>query len=375
MKPMYVIGLMSGTSLDGIDGALVKINPDLSCEFIDGVSLDYSVEMSKKLKLLFSENISPKFLCEMNFLIGEYFAKCALKLEEKTNIKPDLIGSHGVTFFHNPTSEKFENYSLNSTMQIGEAAIIAERTNVTTISDFRVQDMAAGGQGAPLVPFADKVFFSDKKLNRVILNLGGIANVTVLSNKCDIFAFDTGPANMLIDYAMRKFFNKPFDKDASIAKQGKLNEQLLSMLLDNNYFQISPPKSTGRELFGEAYLDNILKNINDTPENIVATLTHFTVKSIKQAFDDFILPKTNVDEIVLGGGGAYNPEIKRLMEQEFSYNIKIKSHEDFGISNKFKEAMAFALLAYCTYNNIPNNVKTATGAVKNVILGKIIRNI
>ena len=372
MEKLFCTGLMSGTSLDGIDAALVEIDENLNCKFIDGVSLDYSKEMQEKIKKLFSGNISPKFLCEMNVLIGEYFAKCALKLQEKTGIKPDLIGSHGVTLWHNPTKETFENMSLNSTLQIGEGAVIAERTGVTTICDFRPNDMALGGEGAPLVPFADKIFFSKDNKSRVILNLGGIANVTVLSKNCELFAFDTGPANMLIDAAMRKFYAKPFDKDGEIAKTGKVNQELLEKLLKNEYFKIEPPKSTGRETFGEKYLENVLRGFNDNPENIITTLTLFTVKTIKNAFDDFIFPKTDIDEIVLGGGGAYNPEIIRLMKEEFSPGTLIKTHEDFGISNKFKEAIAFALLAYCTYKNIPNNVKTATGAVKNSVLGKII---
>ncbi len=375
MKKMYVTGLMSGTSLDGIDAALVEILPDLSCKFIDGVSLDYSQDMQDKLKQLFLPQISPKFLCEMNVLIGEYFAKCALKLEEKTGIKPDLIGSHGITFFHNPTSEKFENMPLNSTIQIGEGAVIAERTGITTVCDFRVQDMAAGGQGAPLVPFADKIFFADENVNRAVLNLGGIANVTILSKNCKIFAFDTGPANMLIDAAMRKLFGKSFDKNGKVAKSGSVNIPMLRKLLSDKYFNITPPKSTGRELFGENYLDEILKEFSDTKENIIATLTMFTVKSIKNAFDKFIFPKTSIDEIILGGGGAYNSEIKRILQKEFAPRTIIKTHEDFGISNKFKEAMAFAILAYCTHENIPNNVKTATGAVKNLVLGKIIRKV
>jgi len=366
---------MSGTSLDGIDAALVEIDENLTCKFIDGVSLDYSKGMQAKIKQLFSKDISAKFLCEMNVLIGEYFAQCALKLQDKTGIKPDLIGSHGVTLWHNPTKETFENIPLNSTVQIGEGAVIAERTGVTTVCDFRPNDMALGGEGAPLVPFADKIFFTKDNKSRVILNLGGIANVTVLSKNCELFAFDTGPANMLIDAAMRKFYSKPFDENGLISKSGKVNQMLLEKLLSHEYFKIKPPKSTGREMFGEKYLENILKDINDLPENIIATLTLFTVKTIKDAFDNFIFPKTDVDEIVLGGGGAYNPEIIRLMEKEFLPATLIKTHEDFGISNKFKEAIAFALLAYCTYNNIPNNIKTATGAVKDTVLGKIIMKI
>ena len=291
---MHVVGLMSGTSLDGIDAALVEISSDLKCKFVAGCSLDYSDGMRKKIRQLFEPMISPKFLCEMNFLLGEYFAQAAEKLYTMTGIKPDLIGSHGVTFYHNPINEKFEGLPLKSTMQLGEGAIIAERTGITTVCDFRPQDIAAGGEGAPLVPFADRVFFFDPNICRVILNLGGIANVTVLSSQCDVFAFDTGPANMLIDAAMRKFFNKDFDKNGEIAKSGKVNMDLLSILLQEPYLQLTPPKSTGRELFGYEYLNKILSLADDTPKNIVATLTAFTVKSIKLAFDKFIFPQTPI---------------------------------------------------------------------------------
>lgn len=372
MEKLFVIGLMSGTSLDGIDAALVEISPDLSCKFIDGVSLDYSKEMQNKLHSLFASSVSPAFLCEMNVLIGEYFARAAKLLIEKTAVEPDLIGSHGVTFYHNPTKNSFENMSLNSTMQIGEGAIIAQRTGVTTVCDFRPQDMAASGEGAPLVPFADKVFFYDENIPRVVLNLGGIANVTVLSKNCDIFAFDTGPANMLLDAAMKRLFELPYDNGGEIARSGKINEVLLSQLMENSYFEKLPPKSTGRELFGSEFLTRILA-CGDTKENIIATLTAFTVKSIKDAFNRFIYPKTTVNELVLGGGGAYNLYMKELLIKEFEPLTVVKTHENFGISNKYKEAIAFALLAYTSYFNIPNNIKTATGAVNDVVLGKIIR--
>ena len=364
---------MSGTSLDGVDAALVEIKPDLSCRFVDGISLDYSAKMQKRLKLLFEQMVSPKFLCEMNVLIGEYFAKAANLLREKTGIKPDLIGSHGVTFYHNPTNETFENFSLNSTLQIGDGNIIAQKTGITTVCDFRPADMAAGGQGAPLVPFADKIFFYDENIPRVILNLGGIANVTVLSKNCDIFAFDTGAANMLIDGAMRRLFDIPFDKDGNIARSGKTNIELLNKLMNIPYLKLEPPKSTGRELFGEKLLDEIIQNTNDLKENIITTLSVYTAKSIKDAFVKFIFPKTDIKEIIVGGGGAYNKYLLELLKAEFEPAVLIKTHEDFGISNKFKEAIAFALLAYTSFYNIPNNVKTATGAVKSVVLGKIIR--
>ena len=375
MEKLFVTGLMSGTSLDGIDAALVEIKPDLSCKFIDGVSLDYSQEMQKKIKELFQPTISPRFLTEMNVLIGEYFAKCALKLEEKTGIRADLIASHGLTFYHNPTDETFEGMPLKSTMQIGEGAVIAQRTGVTTVYDFRPQDIAAGGQGAPLVPFADEIFFRKKGINRAVLNLGGIANATILSDNWDLFAFDLGPANMLLDIAMKHFYDLPFDKDGNVARSGQVNEKLLEKLLDDEYFNIAPPKSTGRENFGEEFFKENIEKFDDTPENIISTLTSFTIKSIKDGFDRFIFPKTSVEEIILGGGGAYNIYLKELLQKEFAQTLLIKTHEDFGISNKFKEAIAFALLGYCTYFGIPNNKKTATGAVENVILGKIIRKV
>jgi anhydro-N-acetylmuramic acid kinase len=232
--------------------------------------------------------------------------------------------------------------------------------------------MAAGGQGAPLVPFADKIFFYDENIPRVILNLGGIANVTILSKACETFAFDAGPANMLIDGAMKKFFNLPFDKDGKIARSGKTNQELLNRLMQTQYLNIMPPKSTGRELFGENFLNEILKSTDDTKENIIATLTEFTVKSVRDAFNKFIYPKTKVKELIIGGGGAYNIYMKELFGREFEPTTIIKTHEDFGISNKYKEAMAFALLAYTSYYKIPNNIKTATGAVKDIVLGKII---
>ena len=373
MKKMYVAGLMSGTSLDGIDAALVEIEPNLKCRFIDGISLNYSEEMQNRLKELFKPMISPEFLCEMNVLTGEYFAEAVRLLEEKTGIKPALIGSHGITFYHNPTKEKFENFSLNSTMQIGEGAVIAERTGISTVCDFRPADMAAGGQGAPLVPFADKIFFYDENIPRAILNLGGIANVTVLSKNCEIFAFDTGAANMLIDGAMKKLFNLPYDKNGETARQGKTNRALSEKLMQLPYLNIIPPKSTGRELFGEEFLNGILSNTADKKENIISTLTEFTVKSVKDAFDKFIFPKTEVKELIIGGGGAYNTYMLELFRKEFEPGTKIKTHEDFGISNKYKEAMAFALLAYTSCYDIPNNIKTATGAVKDIVLGKIIR--
>ncbi|MFA6990196.1 MAG: anhydro-N-acetylmuramic acid kinase, partial [Candidatus Gastranaerophilaceae bacterium] len=355
--------------------SIVKINPDLTFEVISSIVFDYPENVKTLIFSLFKDNVNIKDLCSLNFIIGEYFAQAALTVCENAGINInniDIIGSHGQTIYHLPTTEKLNNYPLKSTLQIGELSIIAERTGVTTVADFRPADIAAGGEGAPLVCFADEIIFKDKTVSRAIQNIGGIGNVTVVSPNCDSFAFDTGPGNVLIDYFTNKFFNMSYDRNGDIAKSGKIDTEWLNWLLENPYLKLKPPKTTGRELFGENYAESILSNAPYKPEDVIATITAFTAKTIKNAYTDFVFPKTKIDEIVLGGGGAYNKTLISLLNKEFDYNIKIKTHEDFGISNKFKEAIAFALLAYTSYYGIPNNVPSCTGAIKKVVLGKII---
>ena len=373
-KEMLVVGLMSGTSLDGIDAALIKFRKDLSFDFLGGIVYEYSQNMKNRIKALFNNQISAEEICKMNFLIGEEFANSVLELSKKLSIplkEIDLIGSSGITLYHQPKDEFFENMNTKSTLQIGESSVIAYKTGITTISDFRQKDIAANGQGAPLVPFFDKTFFSPLNKNFAIQNIGGIGNVTVISKDCDVFAFDTGVGNMLIDYIVQKFFNIPYDKDGEIAFSGKIDNKLLEMLMKEPYLQLPPPKSTGRELFGKDYAEKILTNNTMDKKDIITTITEFTVQSIADAYKRFVFPRTNIDEIILGGGGAYNKYIKQRLQESFNNNLLVKTHEDYGISNKFKEAMAFAMLAYTSFFKIPNNVKTATGSEKSVILGKI----
>jgi anhydro-N-acetylmuramic acid kinase len=379
MKTKLVIGLMSGTSVDGIDASIVKINPDLTFEVIDSIVYDYPENVKELIFSLFQDNVGIKNLCSLNFIIGEYFAEAALCVCKNAGINIDnidIIGSHGQTIYHLPTTDTLNNYPLKSTLQIGEPSIIAERTGVLTIADFRPRDIAAGGEGAPLVCFVDEVIFKDEKISRAVQNIGGMGNVTVVSPNCDTFAFDTGPGNVLIDYFTNKFFNINYDKNGDIAKSGKIDTNWLNELLKNPYLKLKPPKTTGRELFSKNYAESILKNNAPyKPEDIIATITAFTAKTIKNAYTDFVFPKTKIDEIVLGGGGAYNKTLINLLNKEFDYNIKIKTHEDFGISNKFKEAIAFALLAYTSYYGITNNVPSCTGAKKHVVMGKIVKYI
>lgn len=373
-KELLVVGLMSGTSVDGVDAALCKITPELKVEFIEGIVYPYPPCIKNLIFDTFSFNVGIKEICKLNFLIGQVFANAVNELISKTRYKKEeisLIGSHGQTVYHYPFDTFIDNYSEKSTLQIGESAVIAEKTGITTISDFRTRDIAANGQGAPLVCFADEVFFKNNKINRAIQNIGGISNVTVLSRHCETFGFDTGAGNVLIDKYVSKHFGQDFDKDGIIASHGTVEENWLIELLKEDYYKQLPPKTTGRELFNDEYLEKIELNAPANPYDSVATLTALTAKSIYDAYFNFVYPKTFIDEIILGGGGAYNPEIIKYLNLYFKNKVKISTHEDYDISNKYKEAMAFALLAYTTYYGIPNNVPSCTGANAKRVLGKI----
>lgn len=373
-KSKIVIGLMSGTSVDGIDACLAKINPDLSFEIIDSLVWEYPENIKQNIFKIFENKASLDEICWMNFVIGEYFAQAALEVIKKAGIAPqkvDLIGSHGQTVYHKPIDEYINGFNKKSTLQIGEASIIAERTGITTVSDFRPADIAAGGQGAPLVCFADEIIFKSSTSSRAIQNIGGMANVTVVSPDIETFAFDTGPGNVMIDYCAKKYFNQEYDKDGLLAEQGQIDENWLNCLLEDKYYNLAPPKTTGRELFSLEYIEKMLLKAPENPYNIMATITALTAKTIFKAYEQFVFQKIRIDELVLGGGGAYNPILLKMLKNYFGESTKILTHKDFGISDKFKEALAFALLAYTTFYKIPNNVPSCTGAKHKKVLGKI----
>lgn len=365
------IGLMSGTSMDGIDAALVNIDDNFNFEFITGHSLDYPKEVRAKLLEIANNKGNTSDICFMDFVVGKLFAKCANELIAKSGLKAkdiDYIASHGQTVFHIPQVKDIGGIKTGSTLQIGNISVISELTGITTVGDFRSKDIAQGGQGAPLVPFADELIFKKDK-NRAIQNIGGIGNVTVLSKDCETFAFDTGPGNMLIDAFCKKLFHLPFDKDGELAAQGEINETWLNELLNENYYSLTPPKSTGRELFNDDYIRAISQTAPKDKYDTIATLTALTAKTIANSYKDFVLPKTNLDEIVIGGGGAFNKTMLKLIENYTG--IDVKTHNDFGIDDKFKEAIAFAMLGFCTLNNTPNNLPSCTGAKKSVIMGVV----
>ncbi len=365
-----VIALMSGTSCDSIDAGLCEVYPDKSVKLIHGINYKYPEHIRAKIFQLFRGEATIKDICQMNFAIGKCFANAANILIEEFG-KPDFISSHGQTIYHYPFDEKIDNISLKSTLQIGESSVIAHDTGCMVISNFREADIAAGGQGAPLVCFADEKWFKHKGKNFAIQNIGGISNVTVVSREYDTFGFDTGAGNVFIDYCTQKFFSKPYDKDGEIAASGTISETWLDCLLQDEYYYLDPPKTTGREYFSTNYIENMLKLAPDKPADIIATVTALTAKTIAQSYERFVYPNVNIYEAVICGGGAYNKTLMKFLRTYLPSHIELKTCEDYGISNNFKEVMAFALLAYCTYYGIPNNLPCCTGANKRIVMGKV----
>lgn len=372
-KSFYtIISMMSGTSMDGTDACLVRIYDDFSHEVLNSYSLEYPDELRKRLLNAAVNNASVSDVCFLNFAVGEHFAKCANRLKEKAGLSSkdiDFISSHGQTIYHMPKPTECGGIKTASTLQIGDIAVISERTGILTIGDFRTKDIAAGGQGAPLVPFADKILFG-KNSNLCIQNIGGISNVTVLSESCPVFAFDNGVGNMLIDYFSNKFFSSPYDKDGNFALSGKVDEQWLDLLLRDEYYSLKPPKTTGREHFNDKYAEKILQSAPDNKFDIIRTVTELTAKVIYNSYVDFVFPKAKVNGVVIGGGGAYNPVLMNSLRKYFG-KIPVKTHKDYGIDDKLKEAIAFAILGLHTLLKLPNNIPECTGASHDVVMGKL----
>jgi len=371
---MRIVGLMSGTSADGVDAAVVDISKG-KIKLLAFGTFKYLQQLRKNILKISEQKICKAAdISQLNFAIGEVFADAVIKLcrKNKINLKTlDLIGSHGQTVYHNPKGK------IRSTLQIGEPSVIAYKTGITTVADFRPKDMAAGGQGAPLVPFADYWLFRHKTKNRAIQNIGGIANVTYLpagSKLEETIAFDTGPGNMVIDRIVNILSRGKlhYDKDGKIAAKGKVNKKLLDEMMRHPFLRRLPPKSTGRENFGIIYTDEFIKKAKKRSmsfEDVLATATAFTAVSIADAYKQFLpgMP----DEIILCGGGARNKTLTNMLKQNLNKTI-IRFSDDFGISCDAKEAVSFAILAYATIKGIANNVPSATGANKSLILGKII---
>jgi anhydro-N-acetylmuramic acid kinase len=382
---MLVLGLMSGTSADAIDVALARMSGaplHLNATLLNHASIGFTPQLRREiLRMAEQQPISPGDLSQLNFRLGETFADAALTACSRFRISPKkiaLLGSHGQTIFHQGQPVPYFGRKTASTLQIGEASIIAARTGITTIADFRPADIAQGGQGAPLVPYADYLLYRHPKLGRVSLNLGGIANITVIppaAKPSQVVAFDTGPANMLIDALVSKFTHgrQRYDKNARLAQQGRANLALIDELMRDPYLKLAPSKSTGREYYGRAYLQKLLsvgRRHKAKPNDVIRSATIFTALSIVDALNRFVLPKTKIDQLIVSGGGARNPLILSQLAALLP-NLEIVPSSHFGIPEDAKEAFAFALLAYETFHQRASNLPSATGARGPAILGKI----
>ncbi|MBN2135589.1 MAG: anhydro-N-acetylmuramic acid kinase [Acidobacteria bacterium] len=379
-----VIGLMAGTSVDGIDAALIRLyghGKETRFELVKFTTLEFS-ESIRNFILKNSNPDTAKLddICRLNFLLGEAFASAALDVTKKADIdiaEVDLIGSHGQTIQHLPEAQKLYGFNVASTLQVGEPSIIAHRTGVLTVADFRPKDIAAGGQGAPFIPYVDYILLHSPNECRVCLNIGGIANLTFLtpdSQNTDIIAFDTGPGNMLIDLLMSRLSGERYRYDAGgeTALSGTVDPKLLDRMMEHPYLETDPPKSTGRESFGSEYADWIIEiSRNIEWKNIIATVTRFTVESIALSVEKHLEPNHPVDRIIISGGGSHNKAIISGLEERLPL-IHIEKSDEMGIPVDAKEAIGFAILANETIHYSPSNLPTATGARKKVILGKIV---
>jgi len=379
----HIIGLMSGTSLDGIDAVLIRVKGNSTKTEIKQLGFA-TYPFPAKMKEMMLRNVEYKGgnvteICKLNFLISHAYVRAIKKLCTKLNFainKVDLVGSHGQTVHHLPKPESDFGFRTGSTMQIGDPAVIAKLTGITTIGDFRTGDVALGGEGAPLVPYFDYIMFSSDKVNRGLLNIGGISNITILKKggkAKNVFGFDTGPGNMLIDSLMRKYFNKEYDKDSRIAFKGKINGNLLKKLIGTDIFlKQKPPKSSGREYFGKYFLPDILNEFNTIPrEDFISTVTEYTAYSVHYNYKKFIEKRIKINELFVSGGGAHNPMIMMSLQRYFGDMIKVKKVGLLGIDSDAKEAICFAVLANETLSGNPANIPLVTGAIRETILGKI----
>lgn len=377
---------MSGTSADGIDVALVRISglpPRVAAKLEEFVTLPFPRPVRAEiLRLANGGAATTAEISQLNVLLGQLFGDAALEACRRFRVSPrqiTLIGSHGQTVYHQGEPSRFlGSERVASTLQIGEPAVIAALTGITTVADFRPADMAVGGQGAPLVPFVDYRLCRDPRRGRVALNIGGIANVTVIPRAArpeQVFAFDTGPGNMVMDALVRHCTRgrKTYDRDAQMAREGRLLPGLLDELLADPYFRRRPPKSAGREQYGETYASRLLawgRKHNCRPADLVRTATLLTALSIVDAFHRWILPRARIKQVIVSGGGAHNPLIMAQLQASLP-RMEFLSSSDLGVPQDAKEAFAFAILASETYHGRPANLPGATGARRPAILGKI----
>ena len=407
---MIIAGVMSGTSADGINVALVRFassevgrarRPSLHSDPYSDFTLlgheEYPFPAPVRraiLAMMNAELAHVADLARLNFLLGELYAEAVAKTARKHRVKLDLVGCHGQTLYHQGVAERFLGRKLAVTWQTGEGAVIAARLGVPVVSDFRPADIAAGGKGAPLVPFLDYLLYRDRVYrdrgrdrragriarNRIAQNIGGIANLTAIpagASLGQVLAFDTGPGNMVMDAVMEELFGRRYDRDGKVAASGRVLDGVIAWLLRARFFRLKPPRTAGREEFGREYVGRFIQICHGASKpDVVATATALTARSIADAVARFVLPRFGVrrrdHEMIVSGGGAKNPTLMAMLRDEIAaLGIELHFSDEFGIPAEAKEAVAFALLAHETWHRRPSNVPSATGAKRAAILGKI----
>jgi anhydro-N-acetylmuramic acid kinase len=380
---MIVAGVMSGTSADGINVALVRITPGRNADwpqfaFLGHAEFPYPEDVRRfVLTAMNSTRASVADLARLNFLLAELYAEAVLSTEKRLRRKAQLVGCHGQTIYHQGEPARFLGRDLAVTWQTGDGSLIARRVGVPVVSDFRLADMAAGGKGAPLVPFLDFLLYCHERIGRIVQNIGGIANVTVIPARASpgqVVAFDTGPGNMVIDAVMERLYGVRYDEDGKTAASGNVIERVLFEALRQPFFHRKPPKTAGREEFGREFANDFIRQCGRTDsQNVVATATALTAMSVAQALRDFVLKRrASFTEFIVSGGGAQNPTLMTMLANELQpLGLQVRSSDEFGLPAEAKEAAAFALLAYQTWNQRPSNLPSATGAKRPAILGKI----
>lgn len=397
-----VAGVMSGTSADGIDVALVRIaEPDKrrrsagarDIRLIGHASYPYATSVRRAiLSAMNATSAGVADLARLNSLLGELYADAVLSTQKRFRVKAELVGCHGQTLYHQGEERQFLGRKVSTTWQTGEAALIAAHVGVPVVSDFRPADMAAGGKGAPLVPYLDYLWFRDLQIGRIIQNIGGIANLTAIpagARPEDVIAFDTGPGNMVIDAVTQELFGKAFDRDGRIAASGRVLDPVVDRILHRKFFLAKPPKTAGREEFGREFVREFLRQSKGSrKQDIIATATFLTARSISDAIGRHVLQISPTSakvgqkwgtpsarrfrEIILSGGGARNTTLVAMLSEQLApLGIVVRFSDEFGLPSEAKEAVAFAVLAYETWNYRPSNVPAATGAKGPAVLGKI----
>ena len=384
-KAIIVAGVMSGTSADGIDVALVRMEAHSRATFKLLGHAEYPYPKKVRAAVLAAMNApqaSVADLSRLNFLLGELYAEAVLATERQLRVKVDLVGCHGQTLYHQGEPQPFLGRNLTATWQTGEGAIVGARVGAPVVSDFRPADMASGGKGAPLVPFLDYMLFRDVRVGRIVQNIGGIANLTAIPAGAapeGVFAFDTGPGNMVIDAVTDKLFGQPFDRSGKIAASGKVLEKVINNFLQRAFFKKQPPKTAGREEFGREFVREFLLGCKGhRKQDIVATATALTANSIADAVRRFVIRNSNsarkpaFHEMILSGGGAKNAALVTMLTSQLApLGLRLRFSDEFGLPSAAKEAVAFAVLAHETWHRRASNIPSATGARRAVVLGKI----